>query len=70
MLAGADVLADPVRERVALYLAGEGVKPSRRGANAAGLLDQSAGTPGGGLSILRKGGVTAMRTSIFLMPVE
>ncbi|MFL6194314.1 MAG: SpvB/TcaC N-terminal domain-containing protein, partial [Thermoanaerobaculia bacterium] len=38
-----------------LYLAAEGVKPSRQGANAAGILDQASGAaPGGGLSVLRK----------------
>jgi RHS repeat-associated protein len=43
-----------------LYLSAEGVKPSRRGANAAGVLDQASGvTAGGDLSVLRK---TAGRT--------
>jgi RHS repeat-associated protein len=43
-----------------LYLAAEGVKPSRKGANAAGVLDQASGaTSGGGLSVLRK---TSSRT--------
>src|SRR6185312_6942587 len=58
---GTDALAAPVWKGSGfdLYLAGEGMKPSRRGANAAGLLDQSAGTPGGGLSVLRK---TSTRT--------
>jgi RHS repeat-associated protein len=38
-----------------LYLAAGGMKPSRQGANAAGILDQASGaTAGGGLSILRK----------------
>jgi len=37
-----------------LYLASEGVKPSRKGANAAGVIDQASGTAGGGLSVLRK----------------
>lgn len=58
---GTEALAAPVWKGSGfdLYLAGEGVKPSRRGANAAGLIDQSAGTPGGGLSVLRK---TSTRT--------
>src|SRR5205085_1827944 len=38
-----------------LYMAAEGVKPSRKGANVAGVLDQSSGAAsGGGLSVLRK----------------
>jgi RHS repeat-associated protein len=38
-----------------VYLAAEGVKPSRKGANAAGVLDEASGTgAAGGLSVLRK----------------
>lgn len=44
-----------------LFIAGEGMKPSRQGANAAGVLDQASGTTrGGGLSVLRK---TSTRTA-------
>jgi RHS repeat-associated protein len=43
-----------------LYLAAQGVKPSRKGANAGGILDQASGTSAaGGLSVLRK---TASKT--------
>lgn len=47
-----------------LYMAAEGVKPSRQGGNAAGDLDKASGTSGGGggLDVLRK---TTGRTGSF-----
>jgi len=52
---GDEQLAEPLWEATGfdLYLAGEGVKPSRRGMNVVGTLAQAA--PGSGVSTLRQG---------------